>query len=508
MRVVILGGSGFIGTALAAELLKRGHEAIISSRYRRTVPDMAEPSVGGVILPNRAGKAVLVEKPLLGSSTVQDGTGEEDIYPPFLFAEDLEGLSRQGADTFSSSGKKFLKGKETSKDSVDVAGMELSSDARTDPLRWEEWERRREKELEQQKGAMVREFVEAASAGEKLSVSFWRTAEKLGENPAQADLGLLPATVGSEVRESGIKRKAEYVVWDGLRASELIPLLEQADAVVNLVGEYPGGRWTADKKRGIRESRVRAGYALSQALSARASAGVSLPKVVVQASASGYYGLWKDWEKAPVCDESDSAGEGFLAAVALQWEKSTAIIPGLKKRENYVAGVRQKGSLSGSLPGYGGKPIRRCVVRMAPVMGNGGFLRQILPLFKTGFGGVPGNGRQPFSWIHISDAVRAMVFLLEKEDAAGAYNLCAPETGTMRQFCEALGWVLHRPVWVPMPEISLRFAMGGVADEMLLSGQRMSSGRIQDEGFSFLFSDVDKALKNTVQPGQPRYIRS
>jgi uncharacterized protein (TIGR01777 family) len=241
----------------------------------------------------------------------------------------------------------------------------------------------------------------------------------------------------------------------------------------------------------MRESRVKAGSALTRAMTARAAGGFEVPSVVVQASSAVYYGAWRSLGDAPLCQEDRARGKGFLASMTADWEDSAS---GLDSLRLWKADERGYGSLSRA----SGR-VRFCVARMAAVIGEGGFLRHVLPLFKAGFGGIPGGGRHPFPWIHIRDAVRAMISMLEREDMAGAYNLCVPETGTMKEFCEALGWALNRPVWLPMPEATLRFTMGEVAEELLLAGPRPFPGRLLQEGFVFRYPVLEEALLDVLK---------
>ena len=194
------------------------------------------------------------------------------------------------------------------------------------------------------------------------------------------------------------------------------------------------------QKERIISSRLLAGQALVIAL----QMPIVKPKVLIQASAIGYYGFWPENASAPDCTEDSPAGSGFLATTTIQWERST-----------------QQAEHLG---------LRRCIIRTAPVLGlGGGMLAKLLPVFQLGLGGPVGTGRQPFAWIHLDDEVAAILFLLDHEELSGPFNLVAPEHSTMNDFVQSLGKVLKRPVWLPVPSPLLRLGFGDMADELLLA---------------------------------------
>lgn len=177
-----------------------------------------------------------------------------------------------------------------------------------------------------------------------------------------------------------------YARWDGQSPQALAEICKGAAAVVNLLGENIGaGRWTVARREAIIQSRVRAGEAVSAAFALLDKAGDALPKTLIQASASGWYGLWPDLATAPDCTEDAPAGSGFLAEVVRRWEASSAPVEALG--------------------------VRRVRIRTAPVLGKGGgVLARMLPLYRWGLGGPAGTGRQPFPWIHLDDEAGAIVF--------------------------------------------------------------------------------------------------
>lgn len=254
--------------------------------------------------------------------------------------------------------------------------------------------------------------------------------------------------------------------WDARTSEGWAHLADGADAIVNLAGEsIAAGRWTPERKTRIRESRLNAGRAVVEAV----QAATNRPRVVVQASAVGYYGPCGDEEVT----EDHPPGSDFLARVCVEWEASTAPVEEL--------GVR--------------RPILRTGIVLSA---EGGALPRMLPPFKLGLGGRLGSGRQWFPWIHIRDEVRAIRFLVEQENASGPYNLTAPNPVTNAEFTQALGRVLGRPALFPVPALALKLIFGEMAT-VLLDGQRAVPRRLLDAGFTFEFTDVETALRNLLK---------
>jgi len=252
--------------------------------------------------------------------------------------------------------------------------------------------------------------------------------------------------------------------WDGRSAEGWGHLADGAFALVNLAGESIGeGRWTPERKRAILQSRVWAGEAMTQAVT---QASVK-PGVLVQASAVGYYG---DTGQAAV-DESSLPGKGFLTEICLRWEESTRPVEGLG--------------------------VRRVVARTGLVLGRGGgVLQKMLTPFKMFLGGPLGDGSQGFPWIHLDDEVLALLFLMEHSDAAGVFNLAAPEAVSNLEFCRRLGEAMSRPCGLAAPAAVLRLAFGEMADELLLTGCRALPKRLVDAGYEFRHPRLAEALRD------------
>lgn len=257
------------------------------------------------------------------------------------------------------------------------------------------------------------------------------------------------------------------IAWDP-QAGQLDPAaLEGFDVVVHLAGENVAGRWTEEKKARIRNSRIRGAQLLCERLVGLAQR----PKVLLSASAIGYYGDRGD----AVLDENGAAGGGFLASVCRDWEAAT--------EPAAAAGIRVMHTRFGVV-----------------VATQGGALASMLPIFRLGMGGRLGNGRQYVSWVSLDDAVRAVVFLMSSESLAGPLNVTAPEPVTNARFAQALAQAVHRPAILPVPKFALRIMAGEMADEMLLSSTRAVPARLTAAGFSFGDRTIEHALQR-ILPG-------
>ncbi len=235
--------------------------------------------------------------------------------------------------------------------------------------------------------------------------------------------------------------------------------VEGADAVVNLAGaSVAGKRWTPAYKKEIEESRVRSTRAVVEAI----AAARRKPRVLVNASAVGYYGGRGD----EVLDETAGPGADFLAGVVQKWEAEAQRAP-----------------------------IRSVQVRTGVVLSaQGGALEKMLPPFKAFVGGPIGSGKQWFPWIHIADEVAAILWAID-HDLSGPLNLVSPGIVIMKQFAQALGRALHRPSWAPVPAPPLKVLLGEFAS-VLLEGQRAVPKKLLASGFRFRFGDVDAALQD------------
>lgn len=238
--------------------------------------------------------------------------------------------------------------------------------------------------------------------------------------------------------------------------------LEGADLVVNLAGQPVVSRWSAAGKAAILGSRVDATTAIADAV----AACTVKPRVVVSASAVGFYGSSEE----ATFDEGASKAKGdFLAEVSERWEAA-------------AEGVKEAG-------------VRLVKLRFGFVVGvGGGGMSMMLPFFKFGLGGPVGSGRQWMSWVHVDDIVEMIVKAGEDESVEGVYNATAPEPVTMGEFSKALAKALRRPNLLPVPGIALKVLLGD-ASSVVLQGQRVVPKKWEDEGFKFQYPDIDSCME-------------
>ena len=238
--------------------------------------------------------------------------------------------------------------------------------------------------------------------------------------------------------------------------------LEGFDAVFHLAGEsIASGRWTDEKKRAIRDSRVNGTKLLSEALAQLAQP----PDVLVCASAIGYYGNRGD----EVLTEDSNPGNDFLALVCVEWEAAT--------RAAAEKGIRTVNSRFGII-------LDR----------DGGALAKMLTPFRMGIGGRVGDGKQWMSWITLADVVTGLKFMLLDTAARGPVNFVAPKPVTNAEFTHTLGRVLSRPTFLPVPAFGARLAFGEMADALLLASQRVQPAVLEDKGFPFYWPTLEPAL--------------
>lgn len=264
-----------------------------------------------------------------------------------------------------------------------------------------------------------------------------------------------PSTVWGESDE-------ERIPWDP--AQPISPdAVSGFDAVVHLAGESIVGRWTSAKKVRIRDSRIPTTANLARGL----AEAKPKPQVFLSASAIGYYGNRGD----EILSEQNTPGTGFAADLAREWEQA---------------------SLQAAQAG-----IRTVQMRVGVVMSTaGGALPKMLPAFRLGIGGRLGDGRQWMSWIGLQDVIGAVHHLVGSDLLQGPVNLVAPRPVTNAEFSKTLGSVLSRPAIFPVPAFAARLAFGEMADELLLSSQRVEPAKLISSGYPFRFPTLRQCLES------------
>ena len=260
-------------------------------------------------------------------------------------------------------------------------------------------------------------------------------------------------------------RSADERQWDPMGEPDPA-LVDGADVVVHLAAETIKGWWTRSKKERIHQSRIRGTEMIAKSI----AAAQQKPRVFVSASGIGYYGHRKD----EILTEESAMGRGFLAELARDWERAT--------RPAEQAGVRT------------------VLLRISVVLsGRGGALQAMLPSFRMGMGGPVANGKQYWPWITLEDMVRVILFTIENEFLRGPVNVCAPQHTTNREFTRALGKVLRRPAFFPLPSVVVTLVLGEMGQEALLTSTRGEPQKLKAAGFSFKHAEIQEALASVLK---------
>ncbi len=284
---------------------------------------------------------------------------------------------------------------------------------------------------------------------------------------AQHNHNLTVLTRDPDKSRHNLGPSVNYVGWDARSAGAWEKVLDSADAVINLAGEpIADGRWTKSRKHRITESRIASTRLLTEGL-LRAS---RRPRTLINASAIGFYGAR---DASPVTEKTD-AGSGFLADLCVAWEREAL------KAESLG--------------------LRVVLLRIGMVLGPGGgaLTRMVVP-FKAFVGGPILPGRQWVSWIHIDDLIGLIEWSLVHEHVKGPVNAVAPAPVTMREFCNALGRVLSRPSWLPVPEFMLRLGLGELSG-LMTTGQRVEPATAMRGGYTFKYPALEPALQDIFHP--------
>lgn len=246
-----------------------------------------------------------------------------------------------------------------------------------------------------------------------------------------------------------------------------IPNDQHIDVIINLAGEsLAGQRWNNTFKQKLVSSRVSTTAMVGQWLSARGMQGASLPSLLLSGSAIGFYGARGD---EPITENS-SAGQGFASDLCQQWEQAA----------HQVAQTHS---------------LHLCLLRIGVVLDKtGGAFEQMRASFDKKVAAQLGNGQQYLSWIHRDDLVNAILFILDSKQTDGAFNLTAPEPVTNSEFTRTLAQRMRTWVRFAMPSFVLKILVGEMADELLLTGQKVLPEKLIQAGFEFKYPTLNAAL--------------
>ena len=275
------------------------------------------------------------------------------------------------------------------------------------------------------------------------------------------------ALVRRPVKGEGLPSGTLTVNGDPLEPGEWQESAAQKDVIINLVGRPIMTRWTKEAKTEIMESRGRSTRMAVEAISQEDAVNTTL----INANAVGYYG--GDGGRDEIFTEDSPAGKDFLAEVCIRWQEE-------------AQGALRKGS-------------RVVIARFGAVLGmGGGILGQMIPIFKLGLGGHLGSGNQWFSWLHIHDLCRAILFVSENKNISGVVNMTSPNPVTNKELTKTLSDILGRPAILPVPGFVLRIAVGGAA-ALALNSQRVIPVVLEKAGFAFDFPTIDYALSDILE---------
>ncbi len=271
--------------------------------------------------------------------------------------------------------------------------------------------------------------------------------------------------VTRSIHKSAIHFSGKIRLIDDLKN---INATENIDVIINLTGaSIAGGFWTDKYKLELKSSRIKA----TRNLVSLCERLETKPKLVISASAVGYYGNQGDH----ICDETQDGDDSFSHELCLAWETEAEKFEALD--------------------------IRLCILRLGVVFGiNGGPLAKMIFPFEFGIGGILGDGKQWFSWVHLEDVFRSIAFCINKTDLSGRFNITAPDPVRNKVLTAAIGKALKRPTLLPMPVKAIKTLFGKMGEEIFLFSIRASSDKIQLEGFEFNYTEIEETLDKTLNP--------
>ncbi|MDN7242920.1 TIGR01777 family oxidoreductase [Planococcus sp. N028] len=263
-----------------------------------------------------------------------------------------------------------------------------------------------------------------------------------------------------------ISRQDKHLSW--LDHTGIVDALDGAEMLINLAGKSVNCRYNKRNKEEIMESRIETTQILGNAMYACENA----PTLWINSSTATIYRHAKD---RPMTESTGEIGTGFSVEVAKAWEQSLFAF---------------------NLP-----RTRQVALRTAIVLGeNGGVMTPYLNMVRFGLGGVQGPGDQMFSWIHIEDLYRIVLFLQDQPQLSGVFNCSAPNPVSNRDLMAELRKKIKRPMGVRAPSWMLE--MGAVMirteTELVLKSRWVLPERLQQAGFKFKYETIDEALEQIV----------
>jgi uncharacterized protein (TIGR01777 family) len=285
--------------------------------------------------------------------------------------------------------------------------------------------------------------------------------KKLGERLVQKGHQVFVVTRNVEEYRGKLPYPCQFLEWNQLE--NILPSLE-IDVVVHLAGESVAQRWTSKVKKRIRDSRIETTKQLVKALEKNEI------KAFIAASGIGFYGDRGE----EILTEESKIGKTFLSQVCGEWEKENSKIKLIKPQ------------------------TRLAIFRIGLVLGEGGALRMMLPIFKLGLGSALGNGKMWMSWIHIDDLVEMFVWAVENSNVSGAYNAVSPNPIRNMDFSRLLAGIFNKGLLPAPPKFILKIVLGEMA-ELVLTSQNAQPQRALQGGFPFQYYDIEEALRSVVK---------
>jgi uncharacterized protein (TIGR01777 family) len=261
---------------------------------------------------------------------------------------------------------------------------------------------------------------------------------------------------------SRITYPCEVIQWDA--KSELSrKALEGVEGLVHLAGENIGAeRWSEDRKKALRDSRVVPLEIIGKALKDN---GRQL-KIAISASGVGVYGDRGEEELS----ENATVGSGFLPDLVRDWEAATV--------------------------GLGAR--RTVMLRLGVVFSSeGGFLTEVLKMFRRFGAAQIGSGRQFVSWIHIDDVAEIVAQALINPSMTGPLNCVAPKPVTNAELTKKLATIAGCFRMPPAPAFVLRMLYGEMS-ELFLFSQNVKAEKLAKLKWVYRCGDIDKALSSSV----------